>query len=58
MRSRMSSRVRSVLFIAVCFLRFPEEWTNPFHHQMLFDIEAAYNEFFRSLSSGNEGGGT
>lgn len=54
----MSSRVRSVLFIAVCFLRFPEEWTNPFHHQMLFDIEAAYNEFFRSLSSGNEGGGT
>ena len=27
------------------------------HTQMLFDIEQAYNEFFRSLSGGSSNGG-
>ncbi|KAL7409444.1 vacuolar protein sorting-associated [Mrakia frigida] len=34
-----------------------DEITDEQSRQMLFDIEQAYNEFFRSLSGGKEGGG-
>lgn len=46
-------RLTSLRLITLNAMKASDEITEEQSRQMLFDIENAYNEFFRSLSSGN-----